>query len=216
MKFFLGFLFLYSYSLHGLARTEGEEKIQGYNDHIEEQNRFDKARMDGLDEFYKSKKVDLVEWEKNRLRYIEERKKELANSVSSESGPQFKEFQQEKVKFEKQKELAYHEYQTEKDKVKKEAVNKKMLAFNLKELGLDAEGIRVDPKKRKWTNTVPGAAKGPSFGGGASGGYVPPPSSGGGSPMNDGMDEMEPPPPPPEFDEGESIPVPPVPPPPID
>jgi hypothetical protein len=102
--------------------------------------------------------------------------------------------------------------------VKAEASSKKMLAFQLKELGLDKDSAanRVDAKKRKWSNTVSGPTRGSSLGGSGGGGgggsgYIPPPPSGGPS-GNDGMDDMDQPPPP-DFDDGENMPVPPVPPP---
>jgi uncharacterized membrane protein YgcG len=213
MRFFLCLL-LFSYGLFAWGLTEGDEKIQGYNEYVEKQSKFEKERMGALEDFLKSKKVDLTEWEKDRLEYVEARKKELANSVSSEAGPHFREFLDEKANFDRDKEMAYRSYHEEREKIREEAKSKKMLAFELKELGLDkdSEKYRVALKKRNRTGTVASTSGGSGGGGGSpggGGGYMPPPPSG---PPIDNMDDMEPPPPP-EFDEGESMPVPPVPPP---
>jgi hypothetical protein len=213
---FLSLLVFSFYCIHCPALTEGEEKIQGYYKHAEQQDSFDKERVKGLAEFLKSKEVDQAEWEKKRLQYVEERKKEIAHSVSSETGPYFKEYLKEKSKFDDEKSHAYQEFQKDNDKIKTESNSKKMLAFQLKELGLDKnlDQNRVDPKKRKWGNTSSsGSQRGGTSGGGFGGspGYIPPSNYGG--PPNDGMDDMDQQGSP-DFEDGEGgMPVPPVPPP---
>lgn len=221
LLFFLISAILIFFARQASAQMRSDEKIQGYQEYIELQEKFERERMGALDEYLKSKKTDSTEWEKERLQYVEQRKKEMANSVSLEGGAAHKEYEVVKANFESAKAKAYVEYDSIQSKIRSEAKSKKMLAFEMKELGLDKENEknRVDPRKRHQANNGSGGLRSSSGGGGggggggssSGGGYIPPPPVPGGG-YGEGMDDMESPPPP-EFDEGENVPVPPVPPP---
>jgi hypothetical protein len=193
------------------------QRLKGFAEHQSEEKQFDRERQKGEAEFLEEQE----QWERQRQLDLVEFKKEKAASVMKDDGPEFKQDQKEKARWDK-------EYEAN-----REAYIKELKSFDRKsypdlvsektELGLDQTRPRYDLKKRVLYGATSkygkssGASSGPvsfspgsNYGNSGSGnssfpppptfddfnnndnGYVPAPN------MSDGYgDDIPPPPPPP-------------------
>lgn len=207
----------------GFAKSDHLERIQGFYSHSKQQEEFTRERESGLNEYLNQKKKFDAEVELEREKYVEWKKKQVTSSVNSEKGPEYREYLTQKNQFQEEKEKSYDSFKREQAQNMKSDDPKRIAWFEHLELGLvgDLEKNRVDPntrykpKKAAGVDGAFGGSGGPSSSR-PSGGGVRPRTGGYGS--GDGFEDggsippiIPPPPPPDEFDEGDSIPVPPMP-----
>lgn len=198
------------------------DRLSGFAEHQKSLRSFDKEReaqeLEHLEEQYK--------WELERLAAINEHQKQKAIESPKEGGPEWKEDQAEKRKFDQEIETARLEQIKKRDQFNRE--NYPELPTEAEELGLyDFNRPRYDLKKRpafgapsKWTAQGSGAGSSRGSGGSSSGGsafpppppfddfgddgFVPAPNLGGD--FDSGDFPPPPPPPPPPFSDGGDFP----------
>lgn len=196
------------------------ERLEGFAQHQKEARQYDKTRdaqeLEHLEEQYK--------WELARLAAIAEHKKQKEIESPKEGGPEWREDQAEKLAYEKEIEAARRAHIGQRDSFDRNKYPE--LPTEMEELDLiSSNRPRYDLKKRpafgapsKWTEKSSGS--GSTRGGGSSGGsafpppppfddfsddgFVPAPNLGGD--FDSGDFPPPPPPPPPPFSDGGDFP----------
>lgn len=221
-----------STSAHAISAEE--ERLRGFAEHQKNNVQFDKAREQGEKAYFEEQE----QWDLSRNRDLQDYRKTKKNQAMADNGPEAREDELEKKKYQQSYDKARREYISGKTKDEILERRDKNLPTEAQELGLDQTRPRYDYKKRAYFggkskvkssgSSFGGSSNGgSSFGGGGTSfpppptfddfdnGYVPAPNI---SP--DDFGDVPPPPPPPApmpggFDPGfggDGIPVPPAPP----
>lgn len=185
------------------AQVSEKDRLSGFAEHHNKNDRFDAARMQGERAYYEYEE----QWENKKRRDLEQYKATKKQVLMSEDGPEAKADEAAKKRYAETYELAQKDY--EQARRKKENMDRQALQLpsEEQELGLDITRPRYDYRKRAFytgRSPIKGAPSSSSSGGSSSGGS----SFGGGSSGFGGGSSFPPPPSFDDFNDGGYIPAP--------